>query len=33
MDTSLEVDLDDCWHHHEIAENDKSDSDIIIINR
>ena len=31
MDTSLEVDLDGCWQHHEIAENDKSDSDIILI--
>ena len=31
MDTSLEVHLDGCWHHHEIAENDKSDSDIILI--
>ena len=31
MDTSLEVDLDGCWYHHEIAENDKSDSDIILI--
>ena len=31
MDTSLEVDLGGCWHHHEIAENDKSDSDIILI--
>ena len=31
MDTSLGVDLDGCWHHHEIAENDKSDSDTILI--
>ena len=31
MDTSMDVDLDGCWHHHGASESDEFDSDDLLI--